>query len=256
MKKIQKLLCIAMTLILALSCLCAYAEEDGWLSITVGDEKTPFERNGMTFEIFLIATGNYGDWTMLDAFSDINVFTREDGSASVDVTLAQIDRRIEGRNIKPTGKEKTGKDGKVEFKKLKRGIYFVRMTDGPERVTVSPMLLSTPNKEGTVQIRAVAKFTYETPTPSPTPTPKPTLTPFVTPTPTPGPSSTPTPTTAEPTRTPVATPTPTPNPETTPIPKHVPQLSPKPGETVIEIDEYETALGLGNIQMHVGVCFE
>ena len=30
----------------------------------------------------------------------------------------------------------------------------------------------------------------------------------------------------------------------------------KKGERLVNIDEYETALGLGNIQMHVGVCFE
>ena len=33
-------------------------------------------------------------------------------------------------------------------------------------------------------------------------------------------------------------------------------IPPEPGDKLHEIDEYETALGLGNIQMHVGVCFE
>ena len=32
--------------------------------------------------------------------------------------------------------------------------------------------------------------------------------------------------------------------------------TPPPGKHYEPIDEYETALGLGNIQMHVGVCFE
>ena len=36
--------------------------------------------------------------------------------------------------------------------------------------------------------------------------------------------------------------------------EHVPELPVKKGEVKILLDDYETALGLGNIQMHVGVC--
>ena len=55
---------------------------------------------------------------------------------------------------------------------------------------------------------------------------------------------------------PVPTPSPTPDPDTTPVPKNAPTLTPEPGETLIPLEDYETALGLGNIQMHVGVCFD
>lgn len=41
---------------------------------------------------------------------------------------------------------------------------------------------------------------------------------------------------------------------TTPPPKNLPP--PKKGQRYVNIDEYETALGLGNIQIHVGVCYE
>ena len=50
--------------------------------------------------------------------------------------------------------------------------------------------------------------------------------------------------------------TPTPAPTNTPVPPHVPVLPPEPGENVIPIEDYEAALGLTNIQMHVGVCYE
>ena len=41
-------------------------------------------------------------------------------------------------------------------------------------------------------------------------------------------------------------------------PPRIPPLvvTTKRGERLVSIDEYETALGLGNIQIHVGVCFE
>ena len=192
--RIVKLLSIAMILSLIASVIPARAaDNDGWVSITIGDEKSEFDREGIQLEAYQIAQGDYGDWTMLKDFSDINVFTRDDGSAHVDMTLNQIRQRIEDRGIKPSKKQKSDKDGKVEFKNLSRGIYFIMLREEKKDLKISPMLLSVPNKEGSVQIRAVAKFEYVTPTPSPTPTPKPTLTPFTPPTPTPTPTTVPTP---------------------------------------------------------------
>ena len=277
------MLCIAMAFALLFSCVSVPAgteeAKDGWLSITIGDDRNEFDPSGIRMAIYLIATGDYGDWTMEDAFSDITVFVRGDGSASVDMTLSQIRQRIADRKIKPTADGVSDEKGKIEFKELAHGIYYVEMTAGPERLTMSAMLLSVPNSTGSVQVRAMAKYEYETPTPSPTPSPKPTFTPFVppvdpvTPSPTPAVSPEPTPTAAETvtekptasppektvivTRKPVATPAPTGHSDdNTPVPKHVPTLRPNPGETTIAIEDYEVALGLYNIQIHVGVCFE
>ena len=222
------------------------SQHDGWISITVGNRNSKFDRNNISFGIYLVARGDYGDWTMLDQFNDIKVFTRDDGSTYINKSMNQIKQRIRDLSIRATMTGKTDRNGKVEFKNLERGIYYVVMTDGPEYLTVQQMLLSAPNKEGSVQIRAVAKLNYNPP-PSPTPTQKPTPTPF--PTLTPG-------ITANPTPTPVATPSPTPDINKTPVPEHVPTQTPRPGETPVSIEDYETALGLGNIQMHVGVCFE
>ena len=271
-------------------------ETDGWISITIGDEKSEFAREGIRFGAYLIATGEYGDWTMEKDFDGIQVFSRDDGSAWINQSLNQIREKIRTGKIAPAAKADTDGNGKCEMKGLAHGIYFIDVVSEPdEGLTISPMLLSIPDKEGKVQVRAIAKYEYKakpTPTPTPTPTPKPTLTPFVpeeptpTPTPTPTPEPTPTPTEggetptpapptptptatptptptptptvtpAPPTPTPAPTPTPTPEPEITPVPEHVPELPVKKGEVKILLDDYETALGLGNIQMHVGVCFE
>ena len=327
------MLCIAMVFALLFSCVSVPAgtEEanDGWLSITIGDDRNEFDPSGIRMAIYLIATGDYGNWTMEETFSDITVFVRSDGSASVDMTLSQIRQRIADRKIKPTDDGVSDEKGKIEFKELAHGIYYIEMTAGPERLTMSAMLLSVPNSTGSVQVRAMAKYEYETPTPSPTPSPRPTFTPFVPPvdpeTPSPTPTSTPSPTPTVPadesptptvppdetstpsvtpdvtvtptssvtpevtpppsatpdatptasekvtenptdsptkkpvtvTKKPVATPAPTEHSEdNTPVPKHVPTLQPNPGETTISLEEYEVALGLFNIQIHVGVCFE
>ena len=297
---------IAIILALLFSCVSVPAgteeAQDGWLSITIGDDRNEFDPSGIRMAIYLIATGDYGDWTMEENFRDITVFVRSDGSASVDMTLSQIRQRIADRKIKPTAETVSDDKGKAEFKGLTHGIYYTEMLAGPERLTMSSMLLSVPNSSGSVQVRANAKYEYETPTPSPTPTAKPTFTPFeppaesatpsptpsLTPSPTPGPSQepstppdesstptaapevTPTPSekvtekpTARPTekpapvtKAPVPTPPPTKHPYITPVPQHVPTLQPYPGETTVIIEDYEAALGLFNIQIHVGVCFE
>lgn len=203
--------------LLALICACvavfaaADGAKDGWLSISIGNENSAFDLQGVHMAVYQLATGDYGDWTMLDDFKDIQAFIRADGSASVDITLSQIRKRIEERKIKPTAKASSDEKGKAEFKSLPHGIYYTEMLSGPDRLTMSPMLLAIPNKTGNVKVRAVAKYEYETPTPGPT---------------------------------------------NTPVPNHVPVLDPEPGENVIPIEDYEAALGLTNIQMHVGVCFE
>ena len=241
---------LSITLVLSLL-LCAIPAEagnqtDGWISITIGNNKSGFERKGISFSIYQVATGVYGDWTMLNDFSDIKVFSRDDGSTYINKSLNQIKKRISERGIRATKSGSTNGAGKVEFKDLQQGIYYVVMTKGPEYLTVQQMLLSTPNKQGDTQIRAVAKYNYNPP-PAPTATPKPT--------PTSVPTLTP-PVPAKPTPTPAFTPAPPKDPNITPVPTHVPTQTPGPGESTVPMDEYETALGLGNIQMHVGVCFE
>lgn len=253
-KRIIRLLGISLIITLMIACIPARADDnDGWMSISIGHEK------GVELEAYLIATGDYGDWTMLKDFSDITVFTRGDGSFHVDAALSQIRKRIDDWKIKPVKKQKSDAEGKVEFKNLERGIYFVMMRDEMESLKISPMLLAVPNKEGSVQVRANAKYEVVTPSPSPTPTPKPTFTPFVTPEETPtrkGPTPEPTRTPAPPTSTPAPTPSPTPDTEKTPVPDRPSPLPPHEGEKLVPLEDYETALGLGNIQMHVGVCFD
>ena len=53
---------------------------DGWISITIGDDKSAFNREGIQFGAYLIATGDYGAWTMVKAFDGIKVYSRDDGS--------------------------------------------------------------------------------------------------------------------------------------------------------------------------------
>lgn len=115
-----------------------------------------------------------------------------------------------------------------------------------------------------------------TPTPSPTTRPTPTRTPHITNRPTRTPTSTPKPTTTRtpnptpteiltesPTITPKPTPTPTPKGKSDikelPTPRETPPIDyilPYIPEGYTIIDDWEVPLGLGDIQINVGVCYE
>ena len=265
-KQIIRLISMMTLLALMLAIVPALADgNDGWVSISIG------EQEGVKIELFLIATGETGDWTMENGFSDITIPTGNDSASTIEKDTNQAWQRIQDRKTKPIQSGTSDRSGKVEFRNLPHGVFIAMVPEEVENLQIRPSMLFIPDNEGSVQVRARIKFEIITPeptTPAPT-TPRPTLTPFVpdepTPTltppisPTPG-DETPTPepsrTPAPATRQPVATPEPEPNPEQTPIPKHAKQLKPKANETVVHLEDYETALGLGNIQMHVGVCFD
>ena len=283
-------LCLGIALMLLFACIPAQAADDGNGEITIAfreNQDINYNREGIHVAVYLLATGDYGDWTMLSNFSDIKVFTRGDGSINPDVSLNRIAQRISERNIRPTAAANTDGDGQVNFKNLKHGIYFVDYSNLPDNLKVNRQFLALPGTDGKTVGTAWA-----------------TAEPQVTPTPTPVQTQTPSIPTASPTPTPRPTPSPTPSPHTLTIyyryladdstawPTYfqdglwpgtdyripspvipgyectllvVEGTMPdhdmvyyvyyfKTDETII--DDYETALGIGNIQMHVGVCFE
>ena len=100
------------------------------------------------------------------------------------------------------------------------GIYYVMASKVPDyRLTISAMLLSTPNKEQELKISANAKYTETQGDDDGGDGGDKTITSYW-----------------------------------PPVKKLIVPI--RRGERLAIIDEYETALGLGNIQIHVGVCYE
>ena len=221
---------IAMAILLAILPAMADSPRDGQIIITIGNESSEFTRKGIVLAAYLIAKGDYGDWTPLGIFSDITISTRDDGSTWVGKSLDEIHDKIVAANMSATQKATSDADGEVRFTGLEHGIYFIEMVSTPDsRLTLERMLLSTPDKDNDVIATANAKphfNKFEKPEEKP----------------------------EEETE---------PEPENPKKPKQKPKaVEPirtfpiRRGQHLESIDEYETALGLGNIQMHVGVCFE
>lgn len=131
-------------------------------------------------------------------------------------------------------------------------------TETPEPTpTATPVPTATPTDLPT-NTPTQAPTPSPEPTPTQTPTPAPTDTPAPTPSPTMPPSATPPPT-ATPSPTPTPTPTPAPDPVHIPVvPSDQPQPNvPRPPFTkLIDIFDYETALGLQLMINHVGDSFD
>ena len=314
----KRLFCLALLIALCLGGSTAFSDENGQLTVKIGKDNSPFQRKGIRVELFEVSGGmdSEGVWTLLPAFSSVTLPTAATAQTT-DAALSDIREIIREDGIAPDAAGTTDSRGQVVYGNLPAGVYFGRVTDGPDYLTVQDFLVSVPQKQDgkwEYTAKAELKYDYITPTPSPSPTPTPTPKPTPTPTPVPPPRPTPTQavptqtiTTAKPTPAPKATPTPTPKPwhlvvhyiyaetgETawpdysdtlwdgevylvvSPIiPEYVydiPEVAgimpardveytvmyftKKPGWSYYSIEDYETALGIGEIQMHVGVCFE
>ena len=202
---------IAMALLL--TCLPATAEKtknDGKLSITFEDKGYKgFKPEKILVAVYRVAKGEYGAWTMESGFEDIMIYTGKDGGTKIDLSTENMKKKIKGSGILPAvSSAYTNEKGSVSFDGLEHGIYLVMLVSNRAGLTMNPMLLATPNKDGEVNIRANAKYVFTSTTKEETPR----------------------------------------------IPPLI--VTTKRGERLVPIDDYETALGLGNIQMHVGVCFE
>ena len=217
---------IAMALLLmSLPAMAAENPHDGKMEITIGNNNSKFYQGEIELSAYLIARGDYGDWTPVKEFADITITSRDDGSAWISSSMKQIKQRIKDLKIQPVKSAKSHKNGKTNLNGLEHGIYYVAMTKGNgENITITPMLLSTPDKSKSVEVTAIAKYEYTPPEEDEeTPPDEPTIP-----------------------RGPV------------PVPPKVPMIivPTRRGERLVDIDEYKTALGLGNIQIHVGVCYE
>ena len=203
MKKTSlRILSLAILLMLVMTSLPAMAaENNGQIDITIGSVKSLFDRNGIHLKAYLVATGEYGRWETLSTFADIQLFSsQDDGSAWVNKSLAQLHTTIQNQGLQAT-QEGISQNGKISFKSLRHGIYYIEFARGPENLDVKPLLLAVPDRTGRISYNTNAKLEFNPPVP----------------------------------------------------PIDVPH---RRNEHLVPIDDYETALGLGNIQMHVGVCFE
>ena len=165
--------------------------DDGKIIVEFG-ENNPDDLSRVRYSLYLIATGTYGDWTMLTPYSDISLYAYPDGGlAHIQEIIRRIKVKINRNNITPTMIQSIDNKNNVTFSDLQYGIYFLQMTRGPAGMETIDLLLAVPRRDGFLTVTAMPCYKIsDTPTPdTPTPSPRPTATPFETP----GPSTPPPP---------------------------------------------------------------
>ena len=219
-------------------------------------------------------------WSMIAPFSALSI---RDGMKAEDVRqlAEQALEIIRKESVKAVASRKAGLSKEIRFDGLEAGIYLGEISTGAKGLEIQPFVVALSNREpGKTNIAEVnPKYEYHpVPTPTYTPTPTPSPAPTVSPSPTPS---------AKPVKLTIwyiywdgRTAAPTykhiywPGDVVSPvIPGYTATMLRVSGtmpdrdmeytviyipenSKLIPIDEYNIPLGLGEIQMHVGVCFE
>ena len=214
-------------------------------------------------------------WSMIDPFSALSI---RDGMKAEDVRqlAEQALEIIRKESVKAVASRKAGLSKEIRFEGLEAGIYLGDISTGAKGLEIQPFVVALSDREpGKTNIAEVnPKYEYN-PVPTPTHTP--------TPTPSPTPSAKPVRLTiwyiywdgrpAAPTYRHIYWPGDDYDVVSPVIPGYTATMLRVSGtmpdrdmeytviyipenSRLIPIDEYDTPLGLGEIRMHVGVCFE
>ena len=274
--KSRLILLLITAAILLLTC-CAYAAGgNGSITVTLTDKRdNPLPEGKFAVAVYRIgeedptsATG----WTMFEPFSALQV---RDGMKADDlrVMAEKAGAIIEAQSITAAGYAEADLKTAISFANLETGIYMGRVTTQVNGLAIQPFIVALSSLKGQQTVNP--KYTYTTnPAPKPTPTPTP---------PPENPDEHPytltihyiynTGETAFPDHVHVHWPGEEYDVWSPTLPGYyvtIPRVHgimpardivytviyiPK-GTTLIPFEDYDTPLGLGEIQMHVGVCYE
>ncbi len=282
---------LAMALGLALLCAVSMAfAEQGQLTVTVGNDESQYERGDIRISLYQIGTMNdQYVWSINSLFNGINILNAE-ATWQIDAAANAISDILQYGFYSVDISGTTDDNGTVVFGSLDPGIYFGEMESGPAGLSMQSFLISVPYFENNAYqyaVRVLPKMTYTPPQPptqnTATPPPEEQVPPEEE-----GNHPPRNPynltvyyiyedgSTAWPTHYETGLWPGTPYDVVSPvIPGYVATIQRVSGtmpyhnveytviyvprdsaRRLIDLDEYETPLGLGEIQIHVGVCYE
>ncbi len=268
MKRFKQLISAIAAAAVMLGCLCAFAGAEspaGTLTVTIQGNNQGVSIAGITLNLYRIGGEDGGTWKLDDAFADTGYMEawQSQSSNKMIAALKKIRGIVNERGIKPTASRKSDNKGVVRFDNLPRGIYFGYAADAPKEMTIQNFAAHVPEAgNGKMDAAVVLKNTVKVPK---TETPhkltiryiyedgtaahkdyhgtywpgdtydvySPVISGYI--------ISMPRVNGMMPSRD---------------LQFTVIYIRGTAGMTIVNIQDYETPLGLGDLQMHVGVCFE
>lgn len=268
MKRFAQLITAITAIAVMLGCFCLSAGAEGptgSLTVTIQGNNQGISTAGITLNLYRIGGDDTGTWKLDNAFTDTGYVEawQEQSGNKMNTALKRIRGIVNDNGIKPTVSRKSDENGVVRFDNLPRGIYFGYTTGAPKEMTIQNFAAHVPEAgSGKMDADVILKNTVNIPRKeSPytvtihyiyedgtTARPSfhgtywpgntydvysPLITGYT--------SSVPRVNGVMPSR----------NLQYTVI-----YIRSTSGMKILNILEYETPLGLGDLQMHVGVCFE
>ena len=169
MKRFVQLISVIAAVAALLGCLCASAGAEsptGSLTVTIQGNNQGISTAGITLNLYRIGGVDGDTWKLDSAFEDtgyLEAWQKQSGDM-MSTALKKIRKIVTDNDITPTVSSKSDKNGVVRFDNLPRGIYFGLTTGAPKEMTVQNFAAHIPEAgSGKMNAEAILKNTVVVP---------------------------------------------------------------------------------------------
>ena len=169
MKRFVQLTAVIAAVAALLGCLCASAGAEsptGSLTVTIQGNNQGISTAGITLNLYRIGGEDGDTWKLDSAFADTGYLAawQAQSGEMMGTALKKIRKIVTDNEIVPTVSRKSDKNGVVRFDNLPRGIYFGLTTDAPKEMTVQNFAAHIPEAgSGKMDAEAILKNTVVVP---------------------------------------------------------------------------------------------
>ena len=141
MKRFVQLISVIAAIAAILGCLCVSAGAEsptGSLTVTIQGNTQGISTAGITLNLYRIGGDDTGTWKLDSAFADTGYVEawQEQSGIKMSTALKKIRGIVNDNGIAPTVSGKSDKNGVVQFDNLPRGIYFGYAAGAPKEMTI------------------------------------------------------------------------------------------------------------------------
>ena len=169
MKRFVQLISVIAAIAALLGCLCASAAAEsptGSLTVKIQENDQGISTAGITLNLYRIGGKDGDTWKLDSAFEDTEYLEawQKQNSDMMSAALKKIRKIVTDNGMAPTVSGKSDKNGVVRFDNLPRGIYFGLTTDTPQEMTVQNFAAHIPEAgSGKMNAEAILKYKVDVP---------------------------------------------------------------------------------------------
>lgn len=169
MKRFAQLISAITVIAVMLGCLCVSAGAEGLtgsLTVTIQGNTQGISTAGITVNLYRIGGDETGTWKLDNAYTDTGYVEawQEQSGTKMNTALRKIRGIVNDNGTAPTVSGKSDKNGTVRFDNLPRGIYFGYTTGAPKEMTIQNFAAHVPEAgSGKTDAAVILKNTVNIP---------------------------------------------------------------------------------------------